>query len=295
MNQYLQPAHSARLALLTTGVFVVLGLWLLLRMLWLVTTGPTVSAAPVPPIPQVTQNRRLNSEFSWQLFGQTQSLATPVQQVTAVSRSSLRLMGVVSGENGYAMIADNSSGEQVYQVDDELPDGSRLAAIEASQVVLNINGRNEILALDQNMPRATSLRRSPTLPTLTPSVGNSLPGIRGFQAPVGSSIASLNNVARTSGFDLSGMATSISVMPVNGGGFRVRPGSNAQLFSQLGLQINDIVTAINGQPLTSEAQLQNLYGDVLTRGEVAITVNRQGQEMVLRPDINRIIRSLQNP
>jgi len=101
-------------------------------------------------------------------------------------------------------------------------------------------------------------------------------------------------LARSSGFDLSNMATSISVMPVNSGGFRVRPGRDAQLFTQLGLQVNDVVTAINGQPLESEAQLQNVFGDVLARGEIAITVNRQGREMVLRPEIDQILRSLQN-
>ncbi|MEN1729223.1 MAG: type II secretion system protein N [Pseudomonadota bacterium] len=302
MTHDLQPAVSARLALLGTGLLVLLCLWLMLRIVWLISSGPTIDPAPVPPIPRMTQSTSPNGEFRWQLFGQAQRLATPVQQVTAVSRTRLRLMGVVSGENGYAMISDSSNGERVYRVDDELPDGSRLAAIESNQVILSVNGQNEILALDQDQARATSLpsrqqatRVNPNArSTPNPMVGN-MPGFRRVPAQTSVSIASLPDMARASGFDLSGMANSISIMPVNGGGFRVRPGRNAQLFSQLGLQVNDVVTAINGQALQSEAQIQGLFADVLTRGEVAITVNRQGREVVLRPDIEQIVRSLQNP
>jgi len=294
MSSIVQPAVSGRLAIASTGLLVAVSLWLLLRMTWLILGGPSVASAPVPPIPSMAQATQTSGEFRWQLFGQSQTQATPVTQVTAVSRTPLKLMGVVSGEDGYAMISDNRSGERVYRVDDELPDGSRLVAIEPSQVILSVDGRNEILALDPSQARSTTLPSAPRTTTRNQMVANPIPGMRGFQAPAGISIASMPELARSSGFDLSNMATSISVMPVNSGGFRVRPGRDAQLFTQLGLQVNDVVTAINGQPLESEAQLQNVFGDVLARGEIAITVNRQGREMVLRPEIDQILRSLQN-
>ena len=294
MSSIVQVAASGRLALASTGLLIVLGLWLLLRIIWLVVSGPSVATAPVPAIPSLAQNSRSSAEFRWQLFGQSRSQATPVRQVTTVSRTPLKLMGVVSGADGYAMISDTSNGERVYQVDDELPDGSRLVAIEPSQVILAVNGRNEILALDPAQARSTTLSTAPRTTTTNQMVANTLPGLRGFQAPAGISIASMPEVARTSGFDLSSMATSMSVIPVSSGGFRVRPGRNSQLFTQLGLQVNDVVTAINGQPLESEAQLQGVFGDVLSRGEIAITVNRQGRETVLRPEIAQILRSLQS-
>jgi general secretion pathway protein C len=298
MSSLVQPALSGRLAIASSGVLVVIGLWLLLRVVWLVLGGPTVPVAPVPPVPTMTQATQIEGDFRWQLFGESRSSATPVTQVTAISRTPLKLVGVVSGEDGYAMISDNQNGERVYRVDDELPDGSRLVAIEPSQVILSSNGQNEILALDPSQARSTTLPRAPAGQTRTttqnPIVRAPITGIRGFQAPAGISIASMPELARSSGFDLSTMATSISAMPVSSGGFRVRPGSNAQLFTQLGLQVNDVVTAINGQPLTSESQLQSAFNNVLSSGQVAITVNRQGREMVLQPEIDQILRSLQN-
>jgi len=293
LAQYLSSLWSGRLALASTGVLVLLGLWLIVRMIWLIAAGPDIPSAPVPPVPRGIQNTSTETEFRWQLFGESRSAATPVRPVTTISRSSLRLMGVVSGDNGYAMIADSQGNENVYRSGDELPDGTRLESIESQQVIISANGRDEILALDRDRVAAHD---SGSGPRAAPQVSvNPIPGLRGFQAPAGISIASLPDVARTSGLDANALADSISVMPVSSGGFRVRPGRNARLFAELGLQMNDIVTAVNGQPLQSEAAAQALFADVMQRGEVAITINRQGREMTLRPDLEQVIRSLQNP
>ncbi len=293
MAQLLSSQWSGRLALASTSLLVLVGLWLIIRMIWLIAAGPDIPSAPVPPVPRAIQTTSNETDFRWQLFGESRSASTPVRPVTTVSRSSLRLKGVVSGQNGYAMIADSQGQENVYRAGDELPDGTRLESIESQQVIISVNGRDEILALDRDRNTAAA---SPSSNRLAPQVNvNPIPGLRGFQAPAGISIASLPEVARTSGLDANALSNSISVMPVSSGGFRVRPGRNARLFTELGLQMNDIVTAVNGQPLESEAAAQALFADVIQRGEVAITINRQGREMTLRPDLEQVIRSLQNP
>ena len=119
-------------------------------------------------------------------------------------------------------------------------------------------------------------RQADSGPRAAPQVSvNPIPGLRGFQAPAGISIASLPDVARTSGLDANALADSISVMPVSSGGFSGPARSQCRLFAELGLQMNDIVTAVNGQPLQSEAAAQACLPMSLQRGEVAITINRQ--------------------
>jgi type II secretory pathway component PulC len=54
------------------------------------------------------------------------------------------------------------------------------------------------------------------------------------------------------------------------------------------------VVAVNGQPLQSAQAVQRLFGDVMSRGEVAITVRRNGRETTLRPDLEQIMGSLQS-
>ncbi len=295
MAQFFSPLWSGRLALLASAVMALLLVWMLVRIVWLVLAGPQVESAPVPPVPRVSQVAADTREFRWDLFGpQQRSPVAPVRPVETTSRSNLRLLGVMTGDRtAYAFIADAQGRESVYRRGDELPDGTVLEAIEAQRVILARNGRSEALELDRDrqaaVQRGSSTAAAPTRTAVAP-----IHGLRGFDTERGVSVAAAREMG-VAGVDVGSLAQSISVMPVSGGGFRVRPGRDARLFAQLGLQVNDIVTAVNGQPLESEEAARALFADVLMRGEVAITVNRQGREMTLRPDLEQIIGSLQNP
>lgn len=95
----------------------------------------------------------------------------------------------------------------------------------------------------------------------------------------------VDRVAAGFGVDGTALASQINIMPVRGGGFRVRPGRDATVFRQLGLQADDVITAVNGQPVTSEADARRIFDEVMRTGELAITVQRDGREQVLRPDL----------
>jgi general secretion pathway protein C len=167
--------------------------------------------------------------------------------------------------------------------------------VEPQRVIIARDGRSEALELDRDRPgrtaRSTAADHSagPAAVQVAP-----IPGQRGFEAPAGIGVASIPGMSSTGALNVGALSQSISVIPVSSGGFRVRPGRDARLFSELGLQINDVVTAVNGQPLESEQAARALFADVMRRGEVAITINRGGQEMTLRPDLEQVMRSLQN-
>jgi general secretion pathway protein C len=287
------------MALATSAVLAVLVVWLLVRLVWLIAAGPQVESAPVPPVPRLTPAAMSNNgDFHWDLFGTSrQGAAMPVTPVPAAARSSLRLLGIMSREpDGYAIIADSQGRENVYRSGDELPDGARVERIEPQQVIIARNGRSEALSLDRERGTATASQAERQPLSTTPQIEvNPMPGIRGFQAPAGINVGSISGMGDLGNINPATLADSISVMPVSSGGFRVRPGRDARLFTQLGLQMNDVITAINGQPLESEAAARALFADVMMRGEVSITVNRQGREMTLRPDLENILGSLQNP
>ncbi|RFF29763.1 type II secretion system protein N [Wenzhouxiangella sediminis] len=290
----MSPAWSSRLALLSSALLALAVVWLLVRSLWLVVGGVSVASVPALAVPEVSEIGGASGEFRWNLFGRSASPAVMLQPVP-VSDSRLRLKGVMSGERGYAIISVSGSGEDVYRVGDELPGGGEVEAIESRRVIIVRNGRRETLALD---PDAVSSGPASGRPGRDDRVAEEpsrqLPGIRGFSAPAGASVASLPDAARSLGLDAGALAQSISAMPVAGGGFRVRPGRDARLFQELGLQVNDVVVAVNGQPLETAQGVQRLFADVLSRGEVAITVRRDGREMTLRPDIEQIMGSLQS-
>src|SRR5699024_9268398 len=141
------------------------------------------------------------------------------------------------------------------------------------RVIIVRDGQRETLVLDaraaaSGRPRHTGAARERS----AAGASRPLPGIRGIDAASGASVAALPDAARSMGLDVDELAQSVSVMPVAGGGFRVRPGRNAQLFQQLGLQVNDVVVAVNGQPLESAQAVRRLFGEVMSSGRVAITV-----------------------
>lgn len=290
MSSQFSSVWSGRLALVFGAIMAVLIVWLMVRLVWLVVDGPPVDPAPMPPVPRVAPATGGNGDFRWELFGSNLQRPMVVQSAPA-TRLSLRLKGVVAaGADGYAIIADSQGSDEVYRVGDELPGGARVESIEPRRVLISRDGRTEALELDEAGGSAALASSSRSQPVAQPV---QLPGIRGFESAEGVSIASLPDAATTGGINVQELAGAISVMPVSSGGFRVRPGRNATLFATLGLQVNDIVLAVNGQPLESEEAVRGLFADVLRRGEVSITVNRQGREMTLRPDLEEIMGSLE--
>lgn len=288
MSEVFSPAWSGRLALITAAVMALAVIWLLVRLVWLVVDGPQVDSAPVPPVPEVAPSSSGSGDFAFELFGNSTAPAARVRAAPK-SRLSLRLRGVVAGENGYAIISESGGSDEVYRVGDDLPGGARIESIESRRVLIDHNGRTEALEIDEDRSRSGG----GDSPQVAADAAVSLPGIRGMQSASDISVASLPESVRASALDGAGLANAISVMPVSSGGFRVRPGRNATLFSQLGLQVNDVVKAVNGQPLESEADVEELFADVMMRGEVSITVERGGREMTLRPDLEEIIGSLE--
>ncbi len=284
----LSASWSKRLAQLGMVLLAMALLWLMTRLLWLVLAGPQVATLPMPPVPQVQPAASARDGFRWDLFGEPAAsipiVAAPVQQASG----ALKLKGVMGGgAEVFAIIADEQGRERVYRLGDSLPDGGTVEEIEARRVIVARDGRREAL----EMPRATSASASASAASTparaSPSPAN-LPGIRGFELPSGISAASLQQPRSTA----TEIADQITVLPVAGGGFRVRPGRDAALFGQLGLQVNDIVTAVNGQPLTSEEDARALFADVMRSGELSITINRQGREITLRPDLADLMSRL---
>ena len=285
---------SGRFALVLAALLALLIAWSLVRLAWLVVDGPGVEPAPMPPVPRAAPQAGVNGDFRWELFGSGQTTPAALLQAAPATRLALKLKGVVAvGDAGYAIIADSDGEDRLYRVGDELSDGARVEAIEARRVLLDHDGQTE--ALEMETAQTTLSGRRTTAGRGAGREPLQLAGIRGLESGSGipGGIASMPEVASLGSANLQELAGAISVLPVSGGGFRVRPGRDARLFTDLGLQVNDVVTAINGQPLESEDDVRALFGDIMRRGEVSITINRQGREMTLRPDLEDILGRLQ--
>ncbi|MEM1081200.1 MAG: type II secretion system protein N, partial [Pseudomonadota bacterium] len=192
---------------------------------------------------------------------------------------NLVLRGVVAGQSGYAIIVDENGDEGVYRVNDQIAGGARVERIENRRVIMVRNGRREGLEL----PGASLSAQSAPSNRLNTS---SQPGQDGMASGIG--IASLTSRIGAVGVDPSVLANQIIILPVASGGFRVRAGRDAGLFTQLGFHLNDIVLAINGQPVNNQSDVQAIFTDVQPGVPIAITIKRGDRQLVLTPDINQI-------
>lgn len=266
-------------------VFVVLAVWILVRTGWLFLVGPQVSPARVLPVPAVSRAAGISRDADWNLFGTHTPLPVQVRAAPA-SALNLHLRGVVAGASGgYAVIAGPDGSEEVYRVGDSLPGRADVEAIEARRVLLRRDGRIEALELPSQLHADT-----PGSSEADATTSRSAPAPTPFapEATSGMTAASIPGIAGMTGIDPAALHGRINVMPVASGGWRVRPGRDATLFTGLGLVANDIITAVNGKPLESRADVEALVTDIGTSGELSITVLRDDRELVLRPDLGRL-------
>ncbi len=212
--------------------------------------GTPVAPAEPPPDPEAIASRHL--------FGEA-NVAPRVGAVDAPeTRLNLTLRGIAaSGSAKYAraLIAGPDAKEKVYAVGAEVPGGARVHEIHADRVLLNRRGTLETLRLPK-----FSGDGAPTPPIAAQPVG-------------AVAVDNLRNQAATD--ELVEIVRPQAVM-VDGQlrGFRVYPGRDRQRFAALGLRAGDLVTAVNGSPLTDMAQSLEALRVLGGNGEVTLTVER---------------------
>lgn len=212
----------------------------------------------------------------WRMFGDPAEPDYGFEQVLPPTPLSLRLRGVVTGERGYAIIVDAEGNEGVYRAGDQVPGDADLITIEPRRIVLERDGAREALELPGSGTSTATAPRSREEPA----------GRDGLASGIG--IGSLASMTSRFSLDPNELARRITILPVAGGGFRVRAGRDAAIFTQLGFHANDIVLAINGQPVGTQADVRGVFESFQPGEPLAITVRRGERQLVLTPDLSNL-------
>lgn len=262
-----------RIAATAAAVAAVICAVLLLRLAVLVIDGVRVEYTPIPlqieaPLPVVA------GAVDWALFGRAQAPDYGLDTPLPPTPLQLRLRGSVSGARGYAIIIDAQGNEGVYRVDDPVPGEATVVAIEARRVVLERGGIREALELPDGVSAGPGAGASD-------AVSARSSGAAGYSGAAG--IGSLAGITSQFSLDPAELARRITILPVAGGGFRVRAGRDAAIFTQLGFHANDVVVAINGQPVDNQADVRAVFEGWNPDDPLAITVRRGDRQLVLTP------------
>ena len=235
----------------------------------------------------------------------------------------LKLIGtsMQSKSKPYAIIEDPTGNESLYQVGEQIPDAGKLVSVEVNRALIDRNGHRvaiEIPASDLPEVPPSQLGvppgaiRGPMLRGLPAAMRRKLQRLRGgAPAAAGDDDNNSDDNDDNSKIELKKLGpgkfevsraevqqtmenpaqffSQMRALPhfVNGktDGFsisQVQPGS---VFQQLGLQDGDLLTSIDGQPVTNPMQAMGLIQAVKTASAIDLTVNRGGAPTSVHLDL----------
>jgi len=274
------------LPLAVTMALTVLIAWQLARMTWLLIPSQSVDSGVVLP-PQMTSTPeagQINIQriADAHLFGEATASSDPLDALNAPqTQMPLVLSGVMATpdpEHGFAFIGESAAMAKFKRVGDSLPGGAKLHAVYPDRVMLDRGGRLESLLL----PR-TDLATRLAAPAAVNTVAS-----RPTPAPA----QFAQNLRRLAETNPSAFTEIVRPQPVYEGatqrGYRVYPGRNRAQFARLGLQPGDLVTAVNGTPLSDPSSSTQIFNTISTTDRVTLTIERNGQAQQLNVNTSQV-------
>jgi len=256
--------------------------WQLARLIWLLVPAPAEEAPPAGARSGQPASRSaivdvtgiVEAHFFGKVDPQENVITTPVEDLPE-SNAALSLRGTIAADEpgqAVAIIADSSGQEKVYKVDDALPGGFSLHAVQRDRVILNRGGRLEALLLPRLAEVTAAPGRAYTPPVAAPAPQ---PSVREL---VTENSASLTEIIRPQPVFADGKQR----------GYRIYPGRKRQQFAELGLKPGDLVTAINGTALDDPASGMEVFRSLGDSDQVSVTVERNGQPETLTLDTSQL-------
>ena len=297
-------------------VMLLLVIWLshsLARLFWLVIPSPEIPPATLSVVAVNAQKTggasgvvNIQQITALAPFGDTAQEAAPVEEVQQVAQGiendaadtqlNLTLRGVLGSNKeqaGRAIIVVNDRPD-VYAVGDTLPIGNKvtLAKVLDGRVIINNNGSFESLWLFKDDPNAPKLTTSFSAP---PAANNGMGTSTGYanppyqqQPPISVDKSPIVDSPRFGATPEAASKTladvvAMSIYREEGKvvGYKIRPGRNAEMFNSLGLQTDDIVTAVNGVPLSSPGKIMEIYKSMGSATSANLEIRRGGSTVNL--------------
>ena len=283
----LYQRHGARLPPVATLLLAMLIAWQLASLVWLWVPLPESARwqpAPAAPAPAAARPAATSDTLaSAHLFGQYRASAAGDAASLANApdtQLNFTLLGILAGSSdseSLALIAREGGDEAPYRIGADVSPGVTLQAIFPDRVILARGGRLETLRLDKDAPSNAGLFQS------------AAPATEGGETNAASA-EMLTQIRQQVLTDPSKAASFIRVQPIAGEGgvrgYRVYPGPERAAFTAAGLKPGDVVTAINGSPLSDPGQALQLLQSLSSASTVNLAVERNGTVQSVNLSLN---------
>lgn len=276
------PRYNSRMALATNVLLVTLLVYILARLTWLLLAPPLLleTSTSIAPRGNARSTVSLATVSSAHLFGEASTKPVAQGPIDAPdTRLRLVLHGVFASGNpaeSMAIISEVSGKDKSYSKGDALPGGATLHEIYPDRVILSRGGKLETLRLIRKSAEITVEKKSTTTPT--PSGSSKV-----YRAP------RLKTVRDTFSSNPQEVFKQIRITPVvqegNVTGYRFSH-NDPVVLKQMGLQPQDVITAVNGVAVSDQQAMFGLLKNVSKMRELNLSVLRDGmpQELFIRID-----------
>ncbi len=267
------PQTSRRMALILNLALITLIAWHVAHLTWQLIPSDTGTSQPAQAASMPAGNKfekpSMANVVSLHLFGESKRTASkktsgPIKAPD--THLQLALHGVFASENpelSLAIISEKKGKDKTYRQGDSLSNGVLLHEIYADRVILSRNGKLETLRLIRKQANI-KVSSSPVLP----GSGELHQSER------------INQFKKNYKRDPQSLWKQIRISPVmkNGRieGYRFSH-NDRMLMKDLGLQAQDVITAINGTAVTDTASLMEMMGGINSMSELNLTLRRNGQ------------------
>ncbi|MDL2123569.1 MAG: type II secretion system protein GspC [Deltaproteobacteria bacterium] len=183
---------------------------------------------------------------------------------------NLKLWGTVTGDSGktYAVIEEQKGKKQnLYKVGDTIQNAT-LKIILREKVVLNVNGKDEILELEKVASDYKSIISSKR------SKGSFSQNITIKRSQIDNAVKNVNDLMKQ-----------VRIRPhfSNGkpNGLILSSIKSGSIFSEMGLKSGDIITGVNGKNIESVDDAPKFYESLKSSSNVQLQLKRRGRQKTI--------------
>src|SRR5580700_848753 len=258
------------------------------------------------------------------IFNETPQESGPAPVVEADLTIKLIGTSLLSKSKPYAIIEDPTGNESLYQVGEDIPDAGKLVAVETNRAIIDRGGHRVAIEIPTSdlpqvppsqlgAPVGLGAIRGPMLRGLPAAMRRKLQRLQRAPAAATDDNSDDNDDSddNSSKLELKKLGpgkfavsrsevqqtmenpaqffSQMRALPhfVNGktDGFSISQVAPGSVFEQLGLQNGDLLTSIDGQPVTNPMQAMGLIQAVKTASAIDLTVNRGGTPTSVHLDL----------
>ncbi|MCG8489687.1 MAG: type II secretion system protein GspC [Chromatiales bacterium] len=297
--KWLEGFVSNQLPMLVAILLILLISWRAAELTWGLIPVPDVPYHRPPTATQQasssesapSDDARLSKVSDLHLFGKAGAVVKPkkVDKKAPETRLNLTLHGVFVAdlpENGAAIIAKGST-QKYHKVGSAVMSGVTLQAVYTDRVVLLRKGQSEVLRFPKvKNDSAPPKRRAGKSAKRTVSAKDNFgPGPRGVSR--NPNLSKYRDMLKQEPLKVFEYVRFVPVKSRDGmKGYRILPQKNRELYNQLGVRPSDLVTAVNGVPLTNDKEAMKLMDQLKDASNLQVDIIRNGQSRTLSFDLN---------